>query len=130
MFRQAIILLWISVVLRTYLYHLLTVYIAVIFGVVIDINEAGGARNGYFILGRQIQFDCDYENTAFTFESFGHNGTLITAGGRFYIQDSVTHHSLVVSNTVPSDSGTWSCTLRSIQNQRTITRSTTVIYEG
>ena len=98
---------------------------------VADISEVGGTRNnGYFVLNRQIQFNCVYDNTAFVFVSFGHNGSRITSTGRFYIQDSHTHHSLVVSHTVPSDSGTWSCTLRSLVNQRTITRTTTVTYEG
>ena len=105
--------------------------IIVVVVVVVDISEVGGTRNkGYFALNRQIQFNCVYDNNVFVFVSFGHNGSRISPGGRFYIQDSDTHHSLVVSNTVPSDSGAWSCTLRSLQNQRTITRTTTVTYEG
>ena len=55
---------------------------------------------------------------------------MVSSGGRFFIQDSETHHSLVVSNTIPSDGGSWSCTLRSLQNQRTITQTTAVRYEG
>ena len=99
--------------------------------VIVDISEVGGTRNnGYFTRNRQIQFNCVYDNNAFDFVHFGHNGSRITSIGRFYIQDSGTLHSLVVSNTIPSDGGTWSCTLRSLQNHQTITRTTTVTYEG
>lgn len=98
--------------------------------VAIAINEVGGARNGYFTAGKQMQFDCEYDNTAFDFVSFEHNNTVIRSSGRFYIQNSQTHHSLVVSNTIPSDGGVWSCTLLSLQNQRSITRTTRVTYEG
>lgn len=111
------------------LYSLL--YIQLLCFIIVDIEEAGGTRNGYFTSDRQLQFDCTYDNNAFSFVSFGHNNTRVTSSGRFYIQNSETHHSLVVSYTVPSDSGTWSCTVRSRRDtSRTLTRTTTVMYEG
>jgi len=91
----------------------------------------GGAKDGiYFTSDRQLQFDCTYDNTVFDFISFAHNGSRINAGGRFYIQDSTVHHTLLVSNTIPSDSGPWSCMLRHLPDSLTITRTTRVIYEG
>ena len=96
----------------------------------VDIREVGGTRNGYFTSGRQLQFNCEYDNNAFEFNYFGHNGSRITAGGRYYLQNSGTHYSLVVSDTIPSDGGTWSCTLRSTENLHTLTRTTMTMYEG
>lgn len=99
--------------------------------VTIEISEVGGSRNGgYFTSDRQLQFDCTYDNTVFDFISFMHNGSRISAGGRFYIQDSSVHHTLLVSDTVPSDSGRWSCILRHLPDGLSITRTTSVIYEG
>lgn len=96
----------------------------------VSISEVAGTRNGgYFTSNRQIQFDCVYDSS-FVFVSFEHNDIPVSAGGRFYIQDSRTHHSLVVSHTERTDAGIWSCTVEKLANRERVSVSTAVKYEG
>jgi len=46
------------------------------------------------------------------------------------MQDSQTHHTLLVSHTKHTDVGTWSCTVEKKANRERVSVSTTIRYEG
>ena len=99
----------------------------------IYIRRQGVLNGKYFLSGRQLKFDCVYRKSFYKFVSFEHNGSVISPHffQRYYIgQTTNGYDALIVSNTLPEDTGFWGCTLEDKRFGHQITAYTEVIYLG
>ena len=77
-----------------------------------------GLTRGYVTSGKQLQFTCEYDHDL-KFITFEHNGTEISSGNRNIINvKNTSNASLVISNTQPTDAGTWSCVIQKPGNRK------------